>query len=175
MVQCRPTDRVNSWSGVLPAWYTIYNTRRLKLLNQFECGADNADAAALRLTPPTDPWCEPGRQRSRTTPSIRRTARHLVGSIAQWRQRDVGTMSETDNDALPTTPTLLWRRTDVVVFTGKWPAISCQWYPTGDVRTHNSRTDSRRILKLGGGVDHVTIIFNFSQRLKPNLPPGCLH
>jgi len=26
----------------------------------------------------------------------------------------------------------------------------------GDVRTHNSRTDSRRIFKLGGGVDHVT-------------------
>ena len=38
----------------------------------------------------------------------------------------------------------------------KWPALSCQWYPMGDVRTHNSRTDSRRILKLGGGVDHVT-------------------
>jgi len=26
----------------------------------------------------------------------------------------------------------------------------------GDVRPHNSRTDSRRIFKLGGGVDHVT-------------------
>ena len=38
----------------------------------------------------------------------------------------------------------------------KWPALSCQWYPIGDVRTHNSRTDSRRIFKLGGGVDHVT-------------------
>jgi len=25
-----------------------------------------------------------------------------------------------------------------------------QWYPMGDVRTHNSRTDSRRIFKLGG-------------------------
>jgi len=25
-----------------------------------------------------------------------------------------------------------------------------------DVRTHNSRTDRRRIFKLGGGVDHVT-------------------
>ena len=29
-------------------------------------------------------------------------------------------------------------------------------YPMGDIRTHNSRTDSRRIFKLGGGVDHVT-------------------
>jgi len=38
----------------------------------------------------------------------------------------------------------------------KWPALSCQWYPMGDVRTHNSRTDSRRIFKLRGGVDRVT-------------------
>jgi len=35
-------------------------------------------------------------------------------------------------------------------------ATRFQWYPMGDVRTHNSRTDSRRIFKLGGGVDHVT-------------------
>jgi len=28
----------------------------------------------------------------------------------------------------------------------KWPALSCQWYPNGYVRTHNSRTDSRSIL-----------------------------
>jgi len=32
----------------------------------------------------------------------------------------------------------------------------CQWYPMGDVRTHSLRTDSRRIFKLGGGLDHVT-------------------
>ena len=38
----------------------------------------------------------------------------------------------------------------------KWPALSCQWYPMGDVGTHNSRTDSHRIFKLGGGVDNVT-------------------
>jgi len=38
----------------------------------------------------------------------------------------------------------------------KWLALSCQWYPMGDVRTHNSRTHNRRIFKLGGGVDHVT-------------------
>ena len=38
----------------------------------------------------------------------------------------------------------------------KWPALSCQWYPMGDVRTHNWRTDRHRIFKLGGGVDHVT-------------------
>ena len=37
----------------------------------------------------------------------------------------------------------------------KWPALSCQWYPMGDIRTHNLRTDSR-IFKLSGGVDHVT-------------------
>ena len=35
----------------------------------------------------------------------------------------------------------------------KWPALSCQWYRT-DVRTHNLRTDSHRIFKLDGGVDH---------------------
>jgi len=35
------------------------------------------------------------------------------------------------------------------------PALSCQWYPMGDARTHNSRMDSRRIFKLGGWVDHV--------------------
>jgi len=34
--------------------------------------------------------------------------------------------------------------------------MHCQWYPVGDVRTHNSRTDSCRIFKLGGGVDYVT-------------------
>jgi len=38
----------------------------------------------------------------------------------------------------------------------KWPALSCQWYPMGDVRTHNSRMGSRRIFKLGGEVEHVT-------------------
>ena len=38
----------------------------------------------------------------------------------------------------------------------QWLQKHCQWYPMGDVRTHNSRTDSRRIFKLCGGVDHVT-------------------
>jgi len=38
----------------------------------------------------------------------------------------------------------------------QWLQTHCQWYPTGDVRTHNSRTDSRRILKLGRWIDHVT-------------------
>jgi len=40
----------------------------------------------------------------------------------------------------------------------QWLQTHCQtqWYPTGDVITHNSRTDNRRIFKLGGGVDHVT-------------------
>jgi len=36
----------------------------------------------------------------------------------------------------------------------QWLRTHCQWYPT-DVRTHNSRTDSRSIFKLGGWVDHV--------------------
>jgi len=58
------------------------------------------------------------RQRSRTAPSIPHTARHLVGSIAKWRQRDIDTMSETDDDALPMNTTLFWRRPDVMVFTG---------------------------------------------------------
>jgi len=31
----------------------------------------------------------------------------------------------------------------------------CQWYPMGDVRTHNSRTNSGRIFKLGGWIDHM--------------------
>jgi len=37
-----------------------------------------------------------------------------------------------------------------------WLQTHCQWYPMGDVRTHNSRTDSRRIFKLGKGTDRVT-------------------
>jgi len=37
-----------------------------------------------------------------------------------------------------------------------WLQTHCQWYPMGDVITHNSRTVSRRIFKLGGGIDHVT-------------------
>jgi len=31
-----------------------------------------------------------------------------------------------------------------------WLQTHFQWYPMGDVRTHNSRTDNRRIFKLGG-------------------------
>ena len=38
----------------------------------------------------------------------------------------------------------------------QWLQTHCQWYHMGDVRTHNSRMDSRMIFKLGGGVDHVT-------------------
>jgi len=38
----------------------------------------------------------------------------------------------------------------------QWLQTHCQPYPTGDVRTHNSRTDSRRIYKLGECFDHVT-------------------
>ena len=38
----------------------------------------------------------------------------------------------------------------------QWLQTHCQWYPMGDVRTYNSRTDSRRFFKLGGGIDHVT-------------------
>jgi len=37
----------------------------------------------------------------------------------------------------------------------QWLETHCQRYPMGDVRTHNWRTDSHRIFKLGGGVDHV--------------------
>ena len=32
----------------------------------------------------------------------------------------------------------------------QWLQTHCQWYPKGDVRTHNSRTDSRRIFELDG-------------------------
>ena len=38
----------------------------------------------------------------------------------------------------------------------QWLQTHCEWYPMGDVRTHSSTTDGRRIFKLGGGVDHVT-------------------
>jgi len=38
----------------------------------------------------------------------------------------------------------------------QWLQTHCQWYPMEDVRTYNSRTDSRRIFKLGGGIEHVT-------------------
>jgi len=31
----------------------------------------------------------------------------------------------------------------------------CQWYPMGDVRTHNSRTDSCKIFKLASEVNPV--------------------
>jgi len=37
-----------------------------------------------------------------------------------------------------------------------WLQTHCQWYPMGYVKTHYSRTVSRRIFKLGGGIDHVT-------------------
>jgi len=38
----------------------------------------------------------------------------------------------------------------------QWFQTHGQWYPMGDVRTHNSRTYSRRMFKRGEGVDHVT-------------------
>jgi len=38
----------------------------------------------------------------------------------------------------------------------QWLQTHCQWYPMGDIRTHHSRTDSRRNFKLSGGIDHVT-------------------
>ena len=38
----------------------------------------------------------------------------------------------------------------------QWLRTHCQWYPMGDVRTHNSTTDCRRIFRLGGGIDHLT-------------------
>jgi len=40
----------------------------------------------------------------------------------------------------------------------QWLQTHCHWYAMRDVRTHNSRTDSCRIFKLGGGIDHVTIL-----------------
>ena len=39
----------------------------------------------------------------------------------------------------------------------QWLQTHCRWYPMGDVRTYNSRTYSRRIFKLGGGIDHVRV------------------
>jgi len=38
----------------------------------------------------------------------------------------------------------------------QWLQTHYQWYPMGDISTYNSRTDSRRIFELGGGIDHVT-------------------
>ena len=37
----------------------------------------------------------------------------------------------------------------------QWLQTHCQWYPMGDVRTYNSRMDSRSF-KLGGGINQVT-------------------
>jgi len=34
----------------------------------------------------------------------------------------------------------------------QYPQTHCQWYPMGDANTHNSRTDIRKIFKLGAGV-----------------------
>jgi len=39
-----------------------------------------------------------------------------------------------------------------VRYDAQWLQTHCQWYHMGDVRTHNSRTDSGRIFKLGGGL-----------------------
>jgi len=38
----------------------------------------------------------------------------------------------------------------------QWLQTHCQLYPMGDVRTRNSRKDSRKIFKLGGWIDHMT-------------------
>jgi len=54
------------------------------------------------------------RQLSRCASSVRRTARQLVGSVAQRRRHDVAATSATDADVLPTSTTSF----DVTVFTG---------------------------------------------------------
>ena len=38
----------------------------------------------------------------------------------------------------------------------QWPRTHSQWYPKGNVITHKSRTDRRRVFKLGGKVSHET-------------------
>jgi len=38
----------------------------------------------------------------------------------------------------------------------QWLKTQCQWYPKGDVMTHNSRKSRRRIFKLRERVDDVT-------------------
>ena len=38
----------------------------------------------------------------------------------------------------------------------QWLKTHFQCYPLGDIMSHNSGTDKRRIVKLSGGVDHVT-------------------
>jgi len=38
----------------------------------------------------------------------------------------------------------------------QWLKTHFQCYPMGDIMSYNSGTDKRRIVKLSGGVDHVT-------------------
>jgi len=38
----------------------------------------------------------------------------------------------------------------------QWLKTHFQCYPMGDTMSHNSGMDKRRIVKLSGGVDHVT-------------------
>jgi len=38
----------------------------------------------------------------------------------------------------------------------QWLQMHHQWWPMGDIITHNSRTDRHGIFKPGGGVDHIT-------------------
>ena len=41
---------------------------------------------------------------------------------------------------------------DVIFAHAQWLQAHCQWYPLGAVRTHNSRTYSRRIFNLVEGL-----------------------
>jgi len=72
--------------------------------------------------------------------------------VAYWRDKSGSGISNMREQFAPT-----HRSRDTVH--AQWLQTHSQWYPMGDVRTHNSRTYSRRIFKLSGRrgrVDHVT-------------------
>jgi len=51
----------------------------------------------------------------------------------------------------------------------QWLQTHCQWYPMGDVRTHDSRTDSRRIFKLGVGLTMWSAMYDHWWRSQGNI------
>ena len=48
----------------------------------------------------------------------------------------------------------------------QWLKTHFQCYPMRDIMSHNSGTDKRRIVKLSGGVDHVTYMDDYLPRSK---------
>ena len=48
----------------------------------------------------------------------------------------------------------------------QWLKTHLKCYPMGDIMSHNSGTDKRKIVKRSGGVDHVTGYGRFPTEVK---------